>query len=662
MDNWEISKKVNRIKPLLDDISPTFCLAKWLYVQIHLPHGLTQSCYHPPAHQIPLEELEQDPSALHNTKFKIAERKQMILGKKPPGCEYCWKIEELNNSKQISDRLYRSSEDWAFENYDYVTDNEYNFKVKPTYLEVNFSHACNQKCIYCSPHLSSTWYEEIEQFGEFDLLAKKETEIIHHGHNNIKYLEQQGKLPFEVRKENKIKKKDNPYVKAFWRWLPHIYDNLHHFRMTGGEPLMHKDTYKVLDYALKNKNDKLEMSITSNFSPTDNKLIDKFIDKLFVLERAKSLKHFMLFVSIDSIGKKAEYIRTGMNSNKIKSNIDKFLKLYEKPATVFVENPKDGTPERDKNGKLLWKEYIVGEDTYNDICVLSEIGDKSFIKDLPRKTKHIKIYVKDERSERERRSEKQPFKAETNKTEHYVINGDDYALLSYVTSSQHPTQKYNGYINEDELQKLEPAGFSDGTNTMPSGKIVSKGGSLHKDSNYMYGVDITYNTVGKFGYTYEFQYDFWLYSSSLSFINTFNILSVSSIKKYLKFIYNLRVKYNEFRNRQMIWFDLPLLEYPNWLSADICTKDFLQYMWDAEYFMKENSIKNTSLLIGFADFEIEKLQRTIRHIEDKVYGNNNYSVERKNFALYIDQLDKRRNTNFLKVFPEYKNFYELCSN
>ena len=92
--------------------------------------------------------------------------------------------------------------------------------------------------------------------------------------------------------------------------------------MTGGEPLMHKDTYKVLDYALKYKNKKLQMGITSNFSPADDKLIDKFIDKLFNLERVKSLKHFMLFVSLDSIGKKAEYIRSGMDWGKIKTNID----------------------------------------------------------------------------------------------------------------------------------------------------------------------------------------------------------------------------------------------------------------------------------------------------------------------------------------------------
>ena len=406
--------------------------------------------------------------------------------------------------------------------------------------------------------------------------------------------------------------------------MPDVYDNLHHFRMTGGEPLMHKDTYKVLDYALEHKNDKLQMSITSNFSPTDDKLVDKFIDKLFNLERTKSLKHFMLFVSLDSIGKKAEYIRTGMNWNKIKSNIDKFLKLYEKPATVFVEDPMDGTPERDKSGKLLWKEYIVGKETFDEIKILSEIGDKSFIDELLLKTKSIKIYVKEPKS---------------NNEEQYIVGKDEYSLLPYVVTSNEPNKNYKGFITNEELQKIEEQGH-----------------------NYTYDVDITYNLSNKFGYIYKFKYNFWLYSCSMSFINTFNILSVSSIKEYLEFILELRNKYNSFRERQMIWFDLPILEYPNWLSVDICTKDFLQYMWDAEYFMKENSIENTSPLVGFADFEIEKLQRVIRHIEDKVYGNNDYSLERKNFKLYIDQLDKRRNTNFLEVFPEYKNFYELCSN
>jgi hypothetical protein len=43
----------------LNAVSPSLCLAKWQQVSIHLPSGLTQSCYHPPTHKIPLELLER---------------------------------------------------------------------------------------------------------------------------------------------------------------------------------------------------------------------------------------------------------------------------------------------------------------------------------------------------------------------------------------------------------------------------------------------------------------------------------------------------------------------------------------------------------------------------------------------------------------------------
>lgn len=33
----------------LNQVSPSFCLAKWYNVSIHIPTGMTHSCYHPPA-------------------------------------------------------------------------------------------------------------------------------------------------------------------------------------------------------------------------------------------------------------------------------------------------------------------------------------------------------------------------------------------------------------------------------------------------------------------------------------------------------------------------------------------------------------------------------------------------------------------------------------
>jgi hypothetical protein len=68
------------IKQKLATISPSMCLAKWAQVSIHLTNGQTHSCYHPPAHKIPLHELQESPSALHNTKHKIAERELMKKG------------------------------------------------------------------------------------------------------------------------------------------------------------------------------------------------------------------------------------------------------------------------------------------------------------------------------------------------------------------------------------------------------------------------------------------------------------------------------------------------------------------------------------------------------------------------------------------------------
>ena len=72
----------------LNAVSPSLCLAKWQQVSIHLPSGLTQSCYHPPTHKIPLDLLKDNPSVLHNTPIKIHERKQMLEGIRPEGCSY----------------------------------------------------------------------------------------------------------------------------------------------------------------------------------------------------------------------------------------------------------------------------------------------------------------------------------------------------------------------------------------------------------------------------------------------------------------------------------------------------------------------------------------------------------------------------------------------
>ena len=96
MKQSDYQKDANTAKEKLDSVSPSFCLAKWNQVSLHLPTGMTNSCYHPPLHRIDAKAVADNPARLHNTYEKIEQRKQMLSGKRPPGCSYCWKIHEIS--------------------------------------------------------------------------------------------------------------------------------------------------------------------------------------------------------------------------------------------------------------------------------------------------------------------------------------------------------------------------------------------------------------------------------------------------------------------------------------------------------------------------------------------------------------------------------------
>lgn len=231
-DKSEYIIRVFKAKDKNAEVSPTFCLAKWKNVSMNLTSGFTHSCYHPPEHKIPLDELNANYTALHNTIEKKAERAKMLEGERPAGCQYCWNIED-SPGEHISDRAYRTADIMdEFSHAEIVTNPDpANFNVIPSYVEVNFSSVCNFKCSYCSPHLSTQWQREVEKFGPYPTTVP---------HNSVDYFKQTGIMPIAVRD-------NNPYVEAFWKWWPELYTQLKHFRMTGGEPLMDVNTYKVLD-------------------------------------------------------------------------------------------------------------------------------------------------------------------------------------------------------------------------------------------------------------------------------------------------------------------------------------------------------------------------------------------------------------------------------
>ena len=104
--------QLNSVREKLNAVSPSFCPAKWLQASLHLETGRGHSCCLTPAKKLERGEVEADPAALHNGRENLAQRKMMLQGERPAGCEICWQVEDLPGAP-FSDRVLRGTETWA---------------------------------------------------------------------------------------------------------------------------------------------------------------------------------------------------------------------------------------------------------------------------------------------------------------------------------------------------------------------------------------------------------------------------------------------------------------------------------------------------------------------------------------------------------------------
>lgn len=302
-------------KKEIDAVSPTFCLAKWLHVDLHLHSGFNNSCHHPDVHQTPLSELEKNPSALHNTEYKKAIRAQMRNGIRASECEFCWQIEN-SPGHHFSDRIYRSTDEWSFPRLEEIKARSTRDNVNPTYAEVSFSNDCNFRCCYCKPNFSSSIWKEYEKWGPYV------------GRAGISEIENGALKPIPAGTFN-------PYIEAFWKWFPELVNDLRVLRLTGGEPLLNENTFKIVQFFATEKKPHLELSINSNLG-IPRQFLANLVDELSRMNENQHLKCFRLFTSIDTHGSHAEYLRAGLKYAYWSQNVDYYLKNQPWPVTLMV--------------------------------------------------------------------------------------------------------------------------------------------------------------------------------------------------------------------------------------------------------------------------------------------------------------------------------------
>ena len=305
---------IKKIISIVDKTSPTFCLAKWHHVTLYLQTGETHSCYHPAPHKIELAELKKNPSALHNTAIKKQERKEMLEGVQTKGCQYCWNIENMGPD-YISDRHIKTASIFTEKRYKQIIDNPWDKNINPEYIEISFGNECNFKCGYCHPKASSRFYNEIKQYGPVTSVKNHRCDI--------------DWMDLYEREEK------NPYVDAWWKWWPTARKTLSILRITGGEPLMHTSTWKLLTSLKEDPMPKLELNINSNLG-VKPALVDKMIEYVNHLTENKGISRFKLYTSIDTWGPRAEYIRTGLDLKIWERNLDAYLKGTGQPISFMI--------------------------------------------------------------------------------------------------------------------------------------------------------------------------------------------------------------------------------------------------------------------------------------------------------------------------------------
>ena len=288
---------------VLDTKSASFCAAKWYNATIWLGSGQSTSCHHPPAHSIDREELKTNPSAIHNTVEKKIDRLNMQLGNRPKGCEYCWKIEDMGRDA-ISDRVYKSKI-YPLEALNEAYAKPHQEDVNLRTLEIAFDRTCQFACSYCNPAFSSTWVRDIQRNGAYESLVSDGRNHFTHTHDSS-----------QLYKFGEV----NPYTEAFFEWWEtDLHKTLQELRITGGEPLMSGETWKLIDWFKDNKGrSKTKLAINSNLG-MDSVKLKEFIEKV------ADIPHLEIYTSMEAIDSQAEYIRDGLDYSQWMHNVQELL-------------------------------------------------------------------------------------------------------------------------------------------------------------------------------------------------------------------------------------------------------------------------------------------------------------------------------------------------
>jgi hypothetical protein len=177
-------------------------------------------------------------------------------------------------------------------------------------LEILLSTHCDLKCSYCSPQFSTKWAEEALKYGDVD----------------------QGYMDW-----SKPHIDSEEFEDSFWLWFDDsAIHSLDRIGMVGGEPMIQPNLFSFLDRMMESYNrldtkKKPILWFVTNLNASE-KIIDRFYHYLPKLCEVFQVE---VHASMESFGKRAEYIRFGLNWDKFVRNANKLCSYEDKKNFHF---------------------------------------------------------------------------------------------------------------------------------------------------------------------------------------------------------------------------------------------------------------------------------------------------------------------------------------
>lgn len=264
-------------------MTDTFCILPWMHLATSSTGNLRICCNSTPGKNFITKEdgsiykiYKDDINEAWNSETYKKIRTQMLNGERPEMCARCFKEEDVG--------IWSTRQAWNVkwkEDKDYTVDAPFDIR----YVDIRLGNLCNLKCRMCNPYASNQWVKEWKlvnpDVDEDELMWLK----------NLTW----------------------PENEKTWDNLFSIVDTVEEIYLTGGEPTIIKEQFKLFDYCVKNgyaKNIKLKYNTNLTNIPKD------------LIEAWKDFKQVQLNCSIDAIGNLDRYIRYPSTWSKIQENFD----------------------------------------------------------------------------------------------------------------------------------------------------------------------------------------------------------------------------------------------------------------------------------------------------------------------------------------------------